>query len=281
MDWVAWAASKVGLVDPIPYQPIGGIKRVRGGFVTPDTPGAARLAANSAHRLRGAFPAAEPHAHRRGAAAGRLGPRRADDPLRDAARPGEGLARARLPRAQHQDGRLAVQALAAGAGLAAELRRHRRRAGGPVPAVRHRHGRGGGPGLEEKFGPSGVYSRPGGVRAGLQGHGERPRPTCATPATTSKEAIEYTKEICRYLVETYGRFPAHSDAFHLPGIWVQFSHLEIEYYERFGKPPRIAPGGRGQGDLGALEDGHAGAHRHRSERRSRHRPEAWATRSGA
>ena len=26
------------LVDPIPYQPIGGIKRVRGGLVTPDTP---------------------------------------------------------------------------------------------------------------------------------------------------------------------------------------------------------------------------------------------------
>ena len=50
------------------------------------------------------------------------------------------------------------------------------------------------------------------------------------------EAIEYTKEICRYLVETYGRFPAHTDAFHLPGIWVQFSHLEIEYYERFGEP---------------------------------------------
>ena len=50
------------------------------------------------------------------------------------------------------------------------------------------------------------------------------------------EAIAYTKEICRYLVETYGRFPAHSDAFHLPGIWVQFSHLDIEYYEQFGAP---------------------------------------------
>jgi hypothetical protein len=48
------------------------------------------------------------------------------------------------------------------------------------------------------------------------------------------EAIAYTKEICRYLVETYGRFPAHTDAFYLPGTWVQFSHLEIEYYERFG-----------------------------------------------
>ena len=65
------------------------------------------------------------------------------------------------------------------------------------------------------------------------------------------EAIEYTKEICRYLVETYGRFPAHTDAFHLPGIWVQFSHLEIEYYERFGNPGHARRAGRGPGDLGA------------------------------
>jgi hypothetical protein len=33
-EWVAWAAAKIGLVEPIPYQPIGGLKRVRGGFVS-------------------------------------------------------------------------------------------------------------------------------------------------------------------------------------------------------------------------------------------------------
>ena len=53
------------------------------------------------------------------------------------------------------------------------------------------------------------------------------------------EAIEYTKEICRYLVETYGRFPAHTDPFHLPGIWVQFSHLEIEYYEQYASERHV------------------------------------------
>ncbi|HET9012825.1 MAG TPA: hypothetical protein VFN38_13460, partial [Gemmatimonadaceae bacterium] len=53
------------------------------------------------------------------------------------------------------------------------------------------------------------------------------------------EAIAYTKEICRYLVDTYGRFPAHTDAFHLPGIWVQFSHLEIEYYERYASERHV------------------------------------------
>ena len=38
------------------------------------------------------------------------------------------------------------------------------------------------------------------------------------------------------MVDTYGRFPAHTDAFYLPGIWVQCSHLELEYYERFADP---------------------------------------------
>jgi hypothetical protein len=52
----------------------------------------------------------------------------------------------------------------------------------------------------------------------------------------SDRAIAYTKEICTYLYETYGRFPAHIDAFHTPGMWVQFSHLEMEYYERFFDP---------------------------------------------
>ena len=53
-------------------------------------------------------------------------------------------------------------------------------------------------------------------------------------------------------MDTYGRFPAHSDAFHMPGIWVQFSHLEIEYYERFAAPGHARAAGRGPGDLGAL-----------------------------
>ena len=52
----------------------------------------------------------------------------------------------------------------------------------------------------------------------------------------SDGATAYTKEICRYIVDTYGRFPAHVDAFHLLGVWVQFSHLELEYYRKFYAP---------------------------------------------
>lgn len=49
----------------------------------------------------------------------------------------------------------------------------------------------------------------------------------------SPEAIEYAKDICTYVHEKYGRFPAHVDAFHVPGVWLQLSHLELEYYEKY------------------------------------------------
>ena len=172
MEWAAWAASKIGLVDPIPYQPIGGLKRARGGFVVARHAGAAGLADDGAHRLRGALPDAEPDAHRRGAAPRRLGPRRADDPARLEARPGHGPPRPRLPRVQRQDVRLALEALAAGARLAAQLRRHRRRARGPVPAVRHRHGRGRRPGARGEVRRGRHLRRRRGLRAGLQGQGD-------------------------------------------------------------------------------------------------------------
>jgi hypothetical protein len=47
------------------------------------------------------------------------------------------------------------------------------------------------------------------------------------------KAVDYTKEICSYIYDTYGRFPAHVNAFHLPGVWLQFSHLDLEFYEKY------------------------------------------------
>ncbi len=41
---------------------------------------------------------------------------------------------------------------------------------------------------------------------------------------------------CNYIYDTYGRFPAHVDAFYLPGVWVQFSHVVLEYYEKLFDP---------------------------------------------
>ena len=70
--------------------------------------------------------------------------------------------------------------------------------------------------LEEKFGPGGTYAD-----AEVFAQAYKDKATAETYMRNAghhpPEAIEYTKEICRYLVETYGRFPAHTDAFHLPG----------------------------------------------------------------
>ncbi len=56
----------------------------------------------------------------------------------------------------------------------------------------------------------------------------------------SDKTIAYTREICAYIYDTYGRFPAHVDAFYTPGMWVQFSHLEMEYYDKFFDPRQYA-----------------------------------------
>jgi hypothetical protein len=89
--------------------------------------------------------------------------------------------------------------------------------------------------MEEKFGQGGTYAD-----AEVFAQVYKDTATAETYMQNAghppAEAVEYTKEICNYLVDTYGRFPAHTDAFHLPGVWVQFSHLELEYYERFGNP---------------------------------------------
>ena len=45
--------------------------------------------------------------------------------------------------------------------------------------------------------------------------------------------IDCARDICDYIHETHGRFPRTLDAIHVPGIWLQVHHLEIEYYEKF------------------------------------------------
>ena len=45
-------------------------------------------------------------------------------------------------------------------------------------------------------------------------------------------AIAYVKETVTYIYDKYGRFPAHVDAFYAPGTWLQVCHPELEYYEK-------------------------------------------------
>ena len=181
---------------------------------------------------------------------GGVGARRADDPARLAARPRQGHPRPRLPRVQRA--RRSTRAGSAGrrcpprSPTTSASTACSRACARPTsttwtrPSTRC---------SRRSSGPGGTYTN---AEVFAQSYKDK-----ATAETYMKhaghppaEAIEYTKEICRYLVDTYGRFPAHTDAFHLPGIWVQCSHLEIEYYEQYANPaPRQAPG-RGPGDLG-------------------------------
>ena len=203
-------------------------------------PRADRLDHDGAHRLRGALPAAEPDAHRRGAPARRLGPRRADDPPRLGARP-------RRP---------ACSASASASTAPRTSSKARFKRWPPVPASQPAYV--GIDGvleglcppyvndmdaavdqvLEEKFGPGGTYTD---AEVFAQSYKDQAAAETYMKAAghPSAEAIAYTKEICRYLVDTYGRFPAHTDPFHLPGVWVQFSHLEIEYYEQYASPRHV------------------------------------------
>ena len=92
--------------------------------------------------------------------------------------------------------------------------------------------------IEEKFGAGGTYADAEVFAPGLQGHGDgrdlhearrrtrRPRRS----STRRRSAATWWRP-----TGASRRTPTPSTC---PGIWVQFSHLEIEYYERFGEPAR-------------------------------------------
>jgi hypothetical protein len=235
LDWIAWAASKVGLADPIPYQPIGGIKRVRGGFVSPDTPaplgsiGTVRtdyeahfllqnlMLCGEALRLGGWVHGAPmvPHIYKRDTAKGHLGMGFREH----SAKPATSRFKRWPPVPASQPNYVGIDGVLEG--LCPPYVTDMDAAVDQV--------------LEEKFGPGGTYADP---EVFAQAYKDKASAEAYmnNAQRHPPAAVAYTKEICRYLVETYGRFPAHTDAMHVPGIWVQFSHLEIEYYERFGDP---------------------------------------------
>ncbi|MEV0387586.1 hypothetical protein [Nonomuraea sp. NPDC050643] len=85
--------------------------------------------------------------------------------------------------------------------------------------------------VRAKFGPDGIYSDQSTFARIYKGdHGRR---YLAEAGEYDRPVIECVRDICVYLHETHGRFPAHTDAIHVPGIWLQTHHVESEYYERF------------------------------------------------
>ncbi|MFD0856855.1 hypothetical protein ACFQ07_31775, partial [Actinomadura adrarensis] len=85
--------------------------------------------------------------------------------------------------------------------------------------------------IEEKFGPGGVYEdRQTFSRIYKGDFGQR---YLAEASEYDQRVIDCARDICVYIHETHGRFPAHCEAIHVPGIWLQTHHIETEYYERF------------------------------------------------
>jgi hypothetical protein len=238
-DWIAWAASRLRIVDPIPYHPIGGVARVREGRFSKDVPaplgtvGTARTDHEAFLMLQNLLLTGEalslggwvhsgplpPYLMQRDPEAGIVGMGfREHGPG-----PPRGNGWPPVPASQPNyvgiDGALE--------GLCPPYVSSMDEA---VDAV-----------LEAKYGDGGAYSS-GGAYADPDVFATRYRDRGTAEAYLRDqvphppEAVAYTKEICNYIYDTYGRFPAHTDAMYVPGIWAQFQHLELPYYEKYADP---------------------------------------------
>jgi hypothetical protein len=82
-----------------------------------------------------------------------------------------------------------------------------------------------------KFGPQGIY-KDSKLFAKIYkaDYGDR---YLEEAAEYSDDVIQCVTDVCQYLLDTHGRFPAHVDAIHVPGVWIQVHHPDMEYYDRF------------------------------------------------
>jgi hypothetical protein len=229
-DWAAWGAEHLHLTATIPYQPIGGVERVRGGFVNrnnvvPLSIVRCMLADHEAYFLQQNLMLT---AQAMGLGAWvHVGPQEPYLLQRDEAKGLRGL------------------------GFRFETPNRSWSRWPPVPATQPNPV--GIDGILEGFCPPYITSMDEAVDrhlalkyesyADVQVFGRGYRDPASSVAQFqadavrySPDAIAYTKDICNYIVDTYGRFPAHVDAWLVPGTWVQVCHVELEYYEKFFAP---------------------------------------------
>jgi hypothetical protein len=85
--------------------------------------------------------------------------------------------------------------------------------------------------IAQKFGPDGIYSDKALFDRIYKGDfGAR---YLREASNYAADVIDCTADICSYIYQTHGRFPAHCEAIHVPGVWLQAHHLDEPYYERF------------------------------------------------
>ncbi len=85
--------------------------------------------------------------------------------------------------------------------------------------------------IADKFGPNGIYTDEGLFQRIYKG--EFGAKYLQEASDYSADVIACTRDICTYIFETHGRFPAHCEAIHVPGVWLQTHHVEHAYYDRF------------------------------------------------
>jgi hypothetical protein len=89
--------------------------------------------------------------------------------------------------------------------------------------------------LDQRWGENGIFSAP----DNRQIPWRSPEVARAVPPP-SDEAVEATKTLCRYIWDSYGRFPATIDPF-LMTVWYQAAHLDVEFYDRYYPPEALPP----------------------------------------
>ena len=105
--------------------------------------------------------------------------------------------------------------------------------------------------LEEKFGAGGVYTD---AEVFAQAYKDEATAETymSTPATRRPRRSRTRRRSAATSWTPTGASRPTPTRSTCPGIWVQFSHLEIEYYERFAQP---APHARGQAEGREIWDG--------------------------
>jgi len=85
--------------------------------------------------------------------------------------------------------------------------------------------------IADKFGPGGIYSDEALFKRIYQG--DFGAEYLKEASSYADDVIACATDICTYIYETHGRFPAHCEAIHAPGVWLQAHHVEDDYYEKF------------------------------------------------
>lgn len=231
-DWAAWVGMHLGLSPKIPYQPIGGIDRVKGGFVNPNNTVPLGLAQTMRTEHECFFILQNLMLLGQAMGVGGWVHGAVFQPFilqRDPDKEWYGLGFRMEPPTPRQSiwaPPPATQPNPVGIdgvleGLCPPYVKSMDEA---VDRV-----------IEEKFGSQGAYGDKEVFARSYQAKSSA-EAFLRDAEPHSKETIQYTKDICNYIYDTYGRFPAHIDAFFVPGIWLQFSHLELEYYQKYYDP---------------------------------------------